>query len=383
MRVIAVSRARYGPPVSNSEGPIVFVHPSDELYGADRMLLEMYDALPAPVRARAEVWLPTDLAHPEHPLCVELESKGATVRHVDLPILRRAYRTPRELARLARRAVALGRAFRARRPALVYCTTSAALIAAPAARAARVPRVVGHVQELWTGSDLVALRPLASACHQLVAISAPVRSQLPGRLAARTTVVLNGTPEPPTLVPLTGRVGPLSYLVASRWNGWKGHRTLLDAWERAGAPGRLVVLGGPPGSGESVDVPALVRGLSRPASVEVVGEVEDTHPWLEEADVVLVPSDEPEPFGLVAIEAFARGRPVVGSSGGGLADIIEHGRTGWLFPPGDAPALADVLRTLTREKVETAAVAARLTYEDRFTAARFALDWISVVGLTR
>jgi glycosyltransferase involved in cell wall biosynthesis len=125
-----------------------------------------------------------------------------------------------------------------------------------------------------------------------------------------------------------------------------------------------------------------VRKLSRPGSVEIVGEVEDTHPWLEAADVVLVPSDDPEPFGLVAIEAFARARPVVGSSGGGLAEIIEHGRTGWLFPPGDAGALAQVLLALTRDQAEQAATAARVAYEENFTTARFALDWISAVGLS-
>src|SRR5206468_4143287 len=98
---------------------------------------------------------------------------------------------------------------------------------------------------------------------------------------------------------LDGRAGPLRYVVASRWNGWKGHRTLLAAWEAAGAPGRLVVLGGAPASGDRTDVPGLVAGLSDPASVQVVGEVADPSPWFVEADVVLVPSDAPEPFGLV------------------------------------------------------------------------------------
>ncbi len=364
-----------------SGGPLVFVHPSDELYGADRMLLEMYDAMPDEMRERAEFWLPTDLPHVASPLCVELERRGASVRHVDLPILRRAYRTPRQLWRLARRATKLYSVMRRRRIELVYCTTSAAFLAGPVARCARVPRVLGHVQELWSRSDQQVLGRLAKSFDRIVAISGPVRDGLPERLKARTTVVLNATPAPDRWLPLQGRVGPLRYLVASRWNGWKGHLTLFEAWDLLEDPGELVVLGGAPVSGDSVDVHALASSLRRPETVQVVGEVADPDRYMEAADVLLVPSDSPEPFGLVAIEAFARARPVVGSDGGGLADIVTTGVDGWLFPPRDARALAGLLAGLTREAVAAAGDEARSTYEKRFTTARYAEDWLAALEI--
>ncbi|MET0766588.1 MAG: glycosyltransferase family 4 protein, partial [Aeromicrobium sp.] len=233
----------------------------------------------------------------------------------------------------------------------------------------------------WTRSDTWVLRLLASACERLVAISEPVKEALPLALQPRVTVVPNATPDPGRLVPLEGRTGPLRYVVASRWNGWKGHRTLLTAWDRLESPGRLVVLGGAPPTGESVDVPTLARGLRRPDSVEVVGEVPDLDPYLQAADVVVVPSDNPEPFGLVAIEAFSRGRPVVGSDGGGLADIITHGQDGWLFPLGDADRLAELLAGLTRAEVNRAGAQARATYERRFTADRYAEQWRRATGI--
>ncbi|MBV9832458.1 MAG: glycosyltransferase family 4 protein, partial [Marmoricola sp.] len=129
----------------------------------------------------------------------------------------------------------------------------------------------------------------------------------------------------------------------------------------------------------AVDVPALVRAMWHADSVEVVGEVEDAHAYLESADVVVMPSDNPEPFGLVAIEAFARGRPVIGSDAGGLADIVEHGRTGWLYPAGDAEALAGLIAGLTRDAVREAGRRARVSYEQSFTTARFEVDWISAL----
>ena len=192
-------------------------------------------------------------------------------------------------------------------------------------------------------------------------------------------MVPNGSPDPGPPVPLAGRTGGLRFVVASRWNGWKGHRTLLAAWDEAGVDGTLTVLGGPPSSGERTDVVALVAGLARPGSVEVVGEVPDPSPWLAAADVVVVPSDRPEPFGLVAIEAFARARPVLASAGGGLLDIVTPEVDGWLFAPGDVAALAAVLRRLDRTTVTAAGGRARATYEARFTEREFAERWRAVV----
>ena len=360
---------------------LIFVHPSDELYGADRILLEILGALPEPCRASAECWLPIDLPHGDTPLCEELERRGVRVRHVDLPILRRAYRSPRALARLQRRARVLRKALVSSRPGVVYCTTSAAFVAAPLARASGTPHVIGHVQEIWTPSDRRILGVMANACHRLVAVSRVVVDHLPSRLQQRTIVVPNATPQPARVMPLDRRSGPLRFVVASRWNGTKGHRTLLSAWDRLDADAELVILGGPPSSGDVTDIVGLVAALRRPDTVTVVGEVADAAPYIENADVVLVPSDRPESFGLVAIEAFARGRPVVASAAGGLLDIVTHGEDGWLYPAGDADALARVLAGLTHHQVAAAAEKARAVYENRFTSAHYAAAWSGLLEL--
>jgi glycosyltransferase involved in cell wall biosynthesis len=358
---------------------IIFIHSSDERYGADRMLLEMIAALPP--EQPFEVWLPSDLDHVRAPLCELLIELGAPVRHVNLPIMRRAYRTPRGLAGLAWRELRLLRRLLAARPELVYCTTSAAFLAAPVARLARVPKVVGHVQEIWSPADRKVLSSFARACQLLLAISAPVVAALPESLRARTQIIDNGTPEPAQVSSLAGRAGPLRYVVASRWNSWKGYPTLLAAWDRLAEPGQLVVLGGRPPVGEWVDVPLLVSQLAHPESVTVVGEVSDPARHIADADVMLIPSDDPEPFGLVAIEAFARARPVIGSDAGGLAGIITDGQDGWLFPPRDVDALAGLLDRLDRSSVTAAGRAARETYEQRFTTEKFQQRWRGALQL--
>jgi glycosyltransferase involved in cell wall biosynthesis len=66
------------------------------------------------------------------------------------------------------------------------------------------------------------------------------------------------------------------------------------------------------------------------------------------ARVVVVPTLWPEPFGLVAVEAMACGRPVIASSIGGLRTTV--GRSGLLFPPGDAASLSAVLGSLLADE---------------------------------
>jgi D-inositol-3-phosphate glycosyltransferase len=66
------------------------------------------------------------------------------------------------------------------------------------------------------------------------------------------------------------------------------------------------------------------------------------------ADVCVVPSWS-ESFGLVALEASACAVPVVASAVGGLADLVDHGRTGYLVAPGDVEGFAHYLKELLED----------------------------------
>jgi glycosyltransferase involved in cell wall biosynthesis len=78
-----------------------------------------------------------------------------------------------------------------------------------------------------------------------------------------------------------------------------------------------------------------------------VGQLDDVGGLLAAADGVIVPSRW-EGLPLVLLEAMARGRPIVASAVGGVADAIEDGVTGTLVPPDDAAALAVALENLHR-----------------------------------
>jgi glycosyltransferase involved in cell wall biosynthesis len=348
---------------------LLLVHPSDELYGSDRVLLEIVNQVPEDVPT--EVWLPDDLDYPDRLLSRALAQRGVRVRRVPVPVLRRAYvraaRVPWLLARTARCAHRLVRL----RPRAVYLNTTACLLLAPVARLVGA-RVSVHVHESWGGMERRLLGPLLLFAHQTVAVSAAVHELLPAR--ARTRVVYNGLPAPADVVPPPGKERPLTFLVASRWSRWKGHETLLAAWDRLDVDARLVVLGGPPPIGGAIDVPGLVKRLRRPDTVEVVGEVRNIGPWLRRADCVVVPSVTPDPLPTIAIEAAAYARALIGSRCGGLPEIVDDGVTGVLVSPGDVDGLAHALSMLTPERARTMGSRARDVFEERFSADRFAVE---------
>ncbi|GAA4264658.1 glycosyltransferase family 4 protein [Frondihabitans peucedani] len=351
-------------------GRVLIVHSSDEMYGSDRIVLEVVAELVADDSLDVTVWLPSDVA--PGPLGPRLRELGARVERQPLPILRRLKLTPGGFFRLGRDAVKTLSRLRGRRFDLVYCATSACLPVAPLARLAGIRRVIGHLQEPWGRKDRVGLRPLANACTALVAVSRSVLGASGLAEDPRAVVVHNGVPhrsrELPAAAPEHGRP---HYVVASRWNPHKGHGTLLKAWEKAGCPGELVILGAVPAAGLGVDVPALVREhVSRPETVLVVGEVDDSTPYLQAADAVVLPTDTLEGFGLVTVEAFSEGRPVIASRSGGPEEVITDGETGWLFDCQDVDALATLFSTLDVESLAAAGKRAEQVYREEFTPER-------------
>ncbi|MBR7839685.1 glycosyltransferase, partial [Actinospica durhamensis] len=125
----------------------------------------------------------------------------------------------------------------------------------------------------------------------------------------------------------------------------KGVDVLLEAHRSMRHRVPLVILGASIGEGEHFDFSAPdvhVVGPQPPAQVLAA--------WRHCA-VAVVPSVWQEPFGLVAVEAMLAERPVVASAVGGLRDIVEHGVTGLLVPPGDPGALTAALDCLLDDPV--------------------------------
>ena len=128
----------------------------------------------------------------------------------------------------------------------------------------------------------------------------------------------------------------------------KGHLVLLRALAQARArvPGITLDV-----AGRGPLAPALqayARELGVEDAVRFLGFVSPVAGAFENAAIAVVPSLG-EGFGMVALEAMERARPVVASAVGGLPEIVDDGRTGLVVPSADAEALADAIVELASD----------------------------------
>ena len=108
--------------------------------------------------------------------------------------------------------------------------------------------------------------------------------------------------------------------------------------------------------------------------VEYLGEIGDDRKdeFLGNAYALLFPIDWPEPFGIVMIEAMACGTPVIAYSSGSVPEVMEQGRTGFIVDQ-----LEDAVQAVRRVPLLSRA-RCREIFEERFTAARMARDYLDV-----
>jgi glycosyltransferase involved in cell wall biosynthesis len=144
-------------------------------------------------------------------------------------------------------------------------------------------------------------------------------------------------------------------LLAARLTSWKGQRVLIDAakmLKQRGVQGVSFILAGDEqgrtGYAKELDERIAAAGLT--GIVRRVGHCADMPAAFQAADVVCVPSIEPEAFGRSAVEAQAMGVPVVVTNIGAAPETVlappqapESERTGWRVPPDDVQALAEAL----------------------------------------
>jgi len=181
-------------------------------------------------------------------------------------------------------------------------------------------------------------------------------------------------------------------LSVSRLFHWKGHGDLLRAFARVHREfpeARLLIVGdddpaGIAGEPFSAQLKATARELGVAGRVLFTGFRSDVPRLLAAADVYSMPSFE-EPFGLVFLEAMAMKRPVVALDSGGTPEVVEHGKSGLLSPPGEVGALAENLRSLLRAPEMRARMGeyGRRQVEERFNPQRMASDAARVYSSVR
>ncbi len=303
-------------------------------------------------------------------------ARARGVEPVVIPEIGRAIRPARDLVALGK----LVRLFRGFRPDLVHTHTSkAGTLGRVAALLTGVPAVVhtfhGHVLEGYfspatTWVFLKIEQALARTTDRLIVVSPRLREAILAMGIGRpeqvevvplgldldrfvhpppTRAGLRASLDIPSGTPLLGIVGRLVSV--------KDHPTLFRALrllgEGNGSPHLVVV-----GDGEQREgLEQLAHRLGLASRIHFFGWRNDLEAILGDLDVVICCSrNEGTPVAL--IEAMAAGVPVLSTDVGGVGDLVDHERTGWLVPPGDPAALAQGLWALLADSALRARLAA-------------------------
>jgi glycosyltransferase involved in cell wall biosynthesis len=142
-------------------------------------------------------------------------------------------------------------------------------------------------------------------------------------------------------------------LFVGRLSVEKGVQQLLEAWKLLNRPDRqLVILGDGP-ERVNLQARAVADGLLNVRFEGFKNAVQQREIWAGAAFSV-VPSIWIEPFGMVVLESWAKGRPVIGHRIGALPELIEDGRTGYLADPERPGELASALAKAFDFPLETA-----------------------------
>jgi len=249
---------------------------------------------------------------------------------------------------------------------LVYSNTVAVLGGALYARLRGIPHV-WHVREILSGSSkMTALfrRFVATLSSKVLCNSGQTCDWIrrPGS-EKRYQVIWNGFDAPIVQADRSAKRERLGlgeddvlFVLVGRINAWKGQKLLVKAFAQLPseiqARAYLAIVGSAP-TGQEHYEQELKDLISQSACAERVilipyrADIEAI--WVA-ADVAVVPSTEPEPFGRVAIEAMAYSLPVIAAAHGGLVEIVIDGETGKLVSPRDSAALASAMAAMARDE---------------------------------
>jgi glycosyltransferase involved in cell wall biosynthesis len=172
-----------------------------------------------------------------------------------------------------------------------------------------------------------------------------------------------GLPPDVPVVAMVGRIVP-----------WKGQVELVRAVAEAARrhPRIHLLIAGDAADGTEQylrDVHACVAQGGLAERTHFTGHLADSYLAYRAADVLAHCSIDPEPFGMVLLEAMDAGTPVVAANSGGPLEIIEDGVSGLLVDPKDPHRLADALSTLLTEpeRAEAIRARARLRLREKFS----------------
>ena len=345
---------------------MLFLHQSADLYGSDRVLLLMVREFVA-----RQILMPVVVLPEDGPLVAALSALSVEVHIADVGKVSRSMYTLSGMlkmpTRLSRGLRALDAIVAGRTVIAVHSNTLAVLLGGLWARTRHVHHV-WHLHEIltspkWVGIGLLAI--VRMTADIVICNSRKTQEWVLGAFPSmepRSRVVFNGLPDQEPAHEITikafrsslnGQADHVVVTLLGRISRIKGQAILIEAaallkLRQPSLRLKFAIVGGcAPGQEALLDrLVQRVQTLGLGDDVRFLPFVSDVSAVWQGSDIAVVPSVEPESFGMVAIEAMRASIPVIASRQGGLMDVVLDGETGLLVTTGDPHGLADAIAAL-------------------------------------
>jgi len=371
---------------------ILFIHQSAELYGSDKTLFFLVKGLPQ-YGIKPIVVLPE-----EGPLTTLLREADIEIFISPVIKLSRSLFSPLNLIKLPFQIFSslrlLNKKLTLYKIDLIHSNTLAVLLGAFYAKWKRIKHI-WHVHEIIEKPNFAnkLYRFLVNSLSSKVVFNSKASLESLVRnnqnLKAKSSIIYNGIEKPSKSYDLDEindfRAKEMNLAsdalvigMVGRISRWKGQVLLLGAFEKLQKEKpkvHLLIVGAPPPGQDHYlsDLKNDIVSKGLEDKVQIYPFTTKIWKYWSSIDIAVVPSTEPEPFGLVAIEAMLIGKPVIAAAHGGLIEIIEHKKTGWLFKPNDTNDLYSALKHLIENKPLRNKLGnnAKADVEDRFSKEKY------------
>lgn len=395
---------------------VVYLNPTGQLGGAERVLLDVMASL----LAADSHFRPHLIAASDGPLVAAARNLSVPVTVLPFPpSLARlgdggaggpAGRQIGPLAMLGRLTKACGaaglylnqlrRTLKRLSPDLIHTNGFKMHLLGLWTRPRRTP-VVWHIHDYVSARPLMArvLPRFANRCAAIIAVSNSVATDVRKICQTEVHTIHNAvdldrfSPDGEqldldtlagmlTAAPGTVRVGMFATMAR-----WKGHEVFLKALAALPdeLPVRAYIVGNAlyqtDGSQYSlVGLRRMAKDLGVSHKVGFTGFVENVPAAMRTCDIIVHASTQPEPFGLVIVEGMACGKPVIVSNAGGAAELIEDHRTALVHSPGNADELAERINELAANSSLRSQLTAdcKAMVERRFNRKRLAVELLPI-----
>lgn len=344
---------------------ILFIHQSADLYGSDKTLLLLLKHLDK-AKFNPIVIIPLD-----GPLKDELEKENIKVIIAPVLKLYRKMFTPGNLLKFFKEInlgiTLLDELHKEYKFDLIYTNTLAALLGFIFARKRKIMHL-WHVHEIIESPKLFTrlfcklIQNKANTKIVYNSLSTQSFWDINPEIKAKSTVIWNGL-ELPKESASTNEIKAIRenffkanqedivIALVGRISRWKGQLFLLNVFNSLSKKHpnlKLVFIGSPPPNQDNFleNLNSDIQNFNLTNKVLVVPFQQEIFKFWQSIDIAVVPSTEPEPFGLVAVEAMLAKKPVIAANHGGVTEIVVNDETGLLFEPNNEDALYKALQQL-------------------------------------